>query len=144
MYAPTAEQRWLKRRRSDTETAGNQQNDVLLCVCRHYTGIMSGWLPIPATAICRIVGKSVYQTRKELRNLRDLGLVVFERHCLVGEYGNELISGWRITDKAKESPEYKQAWAEERKIRQEVFGEDIGEEDKGVDSLAWLGNMEKI
>lgn len=105
-------------------------NDVLLHLCRHCVSIMGGWFPMPATILCESVGMSLYQTRKELRRLKEQGIVKSVRYCEVTEDGNRLVSGWQTTDKAKDTPEYKMAWAEERGICREAFGIDIGEQDK--------------
>ena len=43
------------------------------------------------------------------------------------------MSGYKITDKAKETPEYKKAWEAERQICKIAFGIDIGE--PGADAL---------
>lgn len=101
-------------------------NDVLFHLCRHYVSIMYGWVPMPSTVLCQTVGKSLYQTRKELKRLKEQGLVESVRHCNVTEDGNYLLSGWKITDKAKETPEYKKAYEEEREICLKAFDIDIG------------------
>ena len=67
----------------------------------------------------------MYKTRKELKKLKEQGLVVSERYCEVGEDGNCLINGYTITEKAKETEEYKKARAEERKLCYESFGYDM-------------------
>lgn len=103
-------------------------NDILLHLCRHCVGIMSGWIPLPATVLCQSVEKSVYQTRKELRRLKEQGLVALDRYCHSTEDGNYLMVGWTITDEGKKTPEYKKAYEEEREICKEVFGIEIGVE----------------
>ena len=72
---------------------------------------------------------SLYKTRKELKRLKDLGYVVSDRYCYIGEDRNTLLSGYTITDKAKETEEYKKAYEEERIHFKECFGIDIGEEE---------------
>lgn len=104
-------------------------NDVLYVLCRHCASIMQGWIPLPSTCISKDLGKSLYQTRKELKRLKEQGLVQSDRYCVVDEDRNYLISGFQITDKGKDTPEYKKAWAEEREICKEAFGIDIGEAD---------------
>jgi DNA-binding PadR family transcriptional regulator len=73
--------------------------------------------------------KTLYQIRKELKRLKEQGLIESVRYCEVGEDRNYLVSGYQITDKAKDTPEYKKAWEEEREICKKAFGIDIG----GVD-----------
>lgn len=102
-------------------------NEVLYHICSHCVSIMQGWIPIPSTCLSQIMGKSLYQTRKELKLLKEQGLIESVRYCEVGEDRNYLMSGYQITDKAKKTPEYKKAWEEERQICKKAFGIDIGE-----------------
>ena len=104
-------------------------NDILYCLCRHCVSIMQGWIPLPSTIISKDLGKSLYRTRKELKRLKEQELVQSVRYCEVGEDRNYLMCGYQITDKAKETQEYKKAWEEEREICKKAFGIDIGEKD---------------
>ena len=116
-YCPTAVQRWTVM----------GMNNALYHLCRHSVSIMDCWIPFPSTVLCKILGESLYQTRKKLKFLKEQGLVESVRYCQVTEDGNYLISGYKITEKAKSTPEYEMAWNEERKICKKVFGFDIGE-----------------
>lgn len=100
-------------------------NEVLYRLCRHCVSIMDGWIPYPSTILSEICELSLYKTRKELKKLKEQGLVISERYCAVEEDGNCLVSGYTITEKAKETEEYKKAFAEERKLCQEVYGWDM-------------------
>ena len=100
-------------------------NDVLYRLCRHNVNIMDGWIPYPSTILSEVCELSLYKTRKALKKLKEQGLVISERYCEVGEDRNCLISGYTITEKAKETEEYKKALAEERKLCQEVYGFDM-------------------
>lgn len=102
-------------------------NEVLYALCRHCVGITQGWIPMPSTCLSQTLGKSLYQTRKELKRLKEQGLVVSDRYCQVGEDRNYLMCGYTITDKAKSTQEYKTAWEEERRVCKEAFDIDIGE-----------------
>lgn len=82
---------------------------------------------MPSTYLSQTLGKSLYQTRKELKRLKEQGLVVSDRYCQVGEDRNYLMCGYTITDKAKSTHEYKTAWEEERQVCKEAFDIDIGE-----------------
>lgn len=104
-------------------------NEVLYHLCRHCVSIMQGWIPMPSTCLSKTLGKSLYQTRKELKRLKEQGLIDSVRYCGVYEEGNYLMCGYRITDKAKATQEYKKAWNEEREICKKVFGIDIGGDD---------------
>lgn len=100
-------------------------NNVLFHLCRHCVNIMDGWYPFPSTYLSKICGLSLCKTRKELKALKEAGLVVSDRYCLVGEDRNILVSGYTITEKAKETEEYKKAYAEEADICKKAFGIDI-------------------
>ena len=100
-------------------------NDVLFCLCRHCVSIIGGWYPFPSTCISQICKLSLYKTRKELKKLKEQGYVVSDRYCEIGEDRNYLISGYTITDKAKETEEYKKAYEEERQAVKECFNFDI-------------------
>ena len=102
-------------------------DDVLYHLCRHSVSIIDCYIPFPSTAISEAIGESLYQTRKKLKALKEQGLVESTRYCQVTEYGNYLLSGYEITEKAKSTPEYEMAWNEERELCKEVFGFDIGE-----------------
>lgn len=112
-------------------------NKVLYRLCRHCVGIMDGWIPYPSTILCETCELSLYKTRKELKKLKEQSLVISERYCEVGEDGNYLISGYTITEKAKETEEYKKALAEERKLCQEVYGYDMFPELSEVEKGGW-------
>lgn len=102
-------------------------NRVLYTLCRHNLNIMDGWLPFPSTAISRILDISLYKTRKELKKLKEQGLVESCIDSISDDEGTCVLRGYRITEKAKETEEYKKAFEEERKICKECFGIDIRE-----------------
>ena len=102
-------------------------NEVLYCLCDHCVNIMDGWVPYPSTAMAKRLNLSLYKIRKELKSLKDQGLVVADRYCEVTDEGTVLINGYTITEKAKQTEEYKKAYEEERLICLDVFGVDIGD-----------------
>lgn len=102
-------------------------NDVLYHLCRHCVSIMNKGLPFPSTLLCDVCHKSLYQTRKELKKLKEQGYVVAGRYTENTEDGQVLLNGYIITDKAKETEEYKKAFEEERNLCKECFGFDIKE-----------------
>ncbi len=102
-------------------------NDVLYKLCRHCVGIMGGWHPYPSTLLKESCGLSLYQTRKELKKLKEQGLVESVMECLSDDEGNYILRGFSITDKAKQTDEYIKAWNEEREICKRIFDIDIGE-----------------
>lgn len=101
-------------------------NDVLYHLCRHCVGIMDGWVPYPAWRIAKQCGFSVSTARRRLRKLKEDGYVQSVSELCVSD--DELAlpyHGWTITDKAKGTPEYQKAWAEEVEICREVFGKEM-------------------
>ena len=98
------------------------KNNVLYVLCRHCLNIMDGWYPYPSTAIAEQLGISLYQARKELKRLKELGLVVSTMNCIREEEGTYIMRGYTITEKAKSTTEYKHAYEIEEKVRKEAFG----------------------
>jgi hypothetical protein len=68
---------------------------------------------------------SLYKTRKELKSLKEQGYVVANRYTESTEDGQILINGYTITEKAKETEEYKKAFEVEARIVKEVYGFDL-------------------
>lgn len=99
-------------------------NQTLYCLCRHAVGIMDGWHPYPARLIAEQTKVSISTARRRLRELKKQGLAKTTFEPPDEDSENWLpYWGWTITQKAKETEEYKAAWEEERKICQKVFGE---------------------
>ena len=101
-------------------------NDVLFRLCRHCVGFMYGWMPYPAWCIAQDCGVSISTARRRLRELKADGYADTTVHYWDDqEEPLPPYHGWTITSKAQETPEYKAAWEAEKKIRREVFGEDM-------------------
>lgn len=73
---------------------------------------------------------SLHKTRKILKELKAKGLVKSDREVIrdPGE-GIAILNGYTITNKARETPEYKKAFEEERRICKKCFGIDIANPD---------------
>lgn len=112
-------------------------NIVLYKLCCHAVMITPDYYPLPSTILSMQCKLSLYKTRKELNKLKEDGLVISCVECLVAEYGNYIMRGYKITKKAEKTIEYKKAYEEERKIVKEIFGFDIG-------SLERKKEMERI
>lgn len=101
-------------------------NEVLYHLCRHNVSIMDGWYPYPSTALAKTTKLSVGKVRYQLKKLKEQKLVESFREGGQTEDGEVYcLRGFRITDKAKESKEYKKAYEEEKKICKECFGIEI-------------------
>lgn len=101
-------------------------NKVLYQLCRHCVGIMDGWHPYSSTDIARCLGISKGKAYYQLKKLKEQGLV---KSCKEGgqtEYGDVFcLRGFTVTDKAKETEEYKMALQEEAEICKKCFDIDI-------------------
>lgn len=102
-------------------------NNVLYKLCLHCVDIMDGYIPFPSTILSKSCNLSLYKTRKELKALKEQGYVVADRYTENTEERTILINGYRITDKAKETEEYKKAFEVERKLVSDVYGFDISQ-----------------
>ena len=100
-------------------------NEILYHLCRHCVNIMCGWIPYPLTMLCKVCNLSLYKTRKELKALKEQGYVIADKYTESTEDGQILINGYAITEKAKETEEYKKAFEEEKQIVRECFNIDI-------------------
>jgi len=70
--------------------------------------MMDGWHPYPSTALSKATGLSLYKTRKILKELKAKGLVKSDREVIRDpEEGTAILNGYTITNKARETPEYK-------------------------------------
>lgn len=104
-------------------------NDVLYQLCRYCISIVGSQYPVPARLIAEYLNLTINQARYRLKKLKQLGLA--ESCCETNRdyYVYSLCNGWRLTDKAKETEEYKKAWEEEKALCKKCFGMDIGEQE---------------
>lgn len=105
-------------------------NEVPYQLCRHNVSIMDDNFPVPLYIIAEPLGLTRNQARYRLRELKRLGLVKHCREVVKDEYGCFPCIGWRLTDKAKETEEYKKAWEKERELSKKFSDMmDIGEQE---------------
>lgn len=90
---------------------------------------MDGWLPYPSTNMARATNLTLYQARKQLRLLKEAGLVKSQTiaHFDEMDYRTHLISGYVLTETAKDTEEYKQAMQKEIALCKKYFGTTIAE-----------------
>lgn len=87
---------------------------------------MDGWRPYPSTAIAKQMNISVGKVRYMLKKLKEQGLVESFREGGQTEEGQVYcMHGFGITEKAKETEEYKKAFDEEKKLCKKCFGIEI-------------------
>lgn len=101
-------------------------NPILFSLCMHSCSIMDGWIPYPSTCISRSTKIELSIVRKELKRLKKEGLVDSDLYVDRGEDRPILIRGYIITEKGKDTDEYRKAWEMERRICKECFDIDIG------------------
>lgn len=88
---------------------------------------MDGWIPYPSTCIASTTGLRLYYVRKLLKELKQEGLITSDLLVEQGEERPILIRGYVLTEKGKQTVEYKLAHEAERKICKECFNIDIGD-----------------
>ena len=105
------------------------KHEILLLLCNHDCNMYGCWYPMPSTLISKHLNITRYKALKFLHQLRDEGLVVSNRYCEYSDWDcrYHLFSGFNVTDAAKKTPEYLEAWEKERAACKECFGYDIGE-----------------
>lgn len=104
------------------------KEEILLYLCRHTCNLYGGWYPVPSTLIADHFKMTRYKALKLLRELRDEGLIIAHKFCEYSDWdcSNHLYNGFILTQKGHETPQYEQAWEEERAACKEIFGYDIG------------------
>lgn len=97
-------------------------NETLYRLCVHAVNLMGGWHPIPARFIAEITGVSLSTARRRLRELKKSGLAKTFYESQDSDCEVTLpYWGWGITDKARETEEYKKAYSEELEVRKEIW-----------------------
>jgi predicted transcriptional regulator len=92
-------------------------NEVLYILCRHCVSINGGWHPLPSTIIADKLNLSVGKVRYQLKKLKEVGLVESCGEGGMTEDGEVFyLRGFTITDKAKETEEYKKSVQRRKEI----------------------------
>lgn len=94
---------------------------VLFVICKHATNIMNGSAPYPERMIPSSCGLSLAQARKHLRVLQHKGYI-FRSSYQDPDSKRPPFDGWKITKKAKTTPEYEKAAREKAQICAKCFG----------------------
>ena len=99
---------------------------ILYDLCQACVSIMDGWHPYPATCIAERLNQPVGKVRYHLRKLKKDGLVYsFHEGGMTDDGAVFCSQGWGITEKAKDTEEYKKAYKEEVELCKKCFGIDI-------------------
>jgi DNA-binding PadR family transcriptional regulator len=96
---------------------------------------MDGWIPYPSTCIAGTTGWRLYYVRKLLKELKQEGLITSDLWVEQGDERPILVRGYVLTEKGKDTDEYRQAWERERQICKECFDFDIGDVDRYNEAL---------
>ncbi len=103
-------------------------DNILYSLCKHHVSIMDGWHPFPATCIAEMLNISVHKVRYHLRKLKQQGFVESFHEGGQTEDGYVYcLHGWKITEKAKNSDEYKKAFEQEKELCKKCFNIEIVE-----------------
>lgn len=107
----------------------NNHNPILYSLCSHCVSIMDGWIPYPSTCIARSTQLDLKTVRKELKRLKKDGLIDSDLYVDTDSELERpiLVRGYIVTEKGKQTEEYKHAHELERRICKEIFNFDIGE-----------------
>lgn len=81
--------------------------------------------PCPKSVIIKENGLTDYQYSKEIKKLKDEGLIKFSRWVEKDEYESYFIQGWYLTPAGKETLEYNQAYARVRSNVKKCFDFEI-------------------
>ncbi len=100
-------------------------SEVFRILCAHTCNIMGGWYPYPAHCIADCTDLSLYKVRKELRRLKELGVVKSDHYCEVGDDRNYLINGWVVTQLGNKTNMFKNMDEEAAKAIRECFYKDV-------------------
>lgn len=83
--------------------------------------------PCPKSVIIKENDLTDYQYSKEIKKLKDEGLIKFSRWVETDEYDYYFIQGWYLTPVGKKTLEYKQAYARVRSNVKKCFDFEIEE-----------------
>lgn len=105
----------------------NLESKVLQSICNCEVSIMDRGYPVSSTFIRESLGITPYQARKALKSLKDKGLIKPYRNSFWDDYSEQyfLAGGYRLTEEAKKTDEYRAAEQREIQICQEVFNIDV-------------------
>lgn len=106
-----------------------EANPVFQTLCNYDADFMvTEGFPIPRKLIQDVLGLSKHQVLKELRKLREKGLVKLVRVNYYDDYDceNHLLIGYEVTDLGQKTDEYKSAHEDVRRRIQECLEMDIG------------------
>lgn len=89
-------------------------------------GLSFGY-PMPRSAIMNQEGLNLYQYRKQIKELKEKGLIEYTRYmeydfCEGYLQDSYLVQGWLLTGKGKETEEYQKASLEAKEIFERSFG----------------------
>lgn len=114
----------------------NDKDKIFSILCRHCCNIMDGWIPYPSTVIhSQIPSITLYAVRKHLKALKQEGLITSDLYVDHGDERPILIRGYVVTEKGRNTNEYRQAHEIERRICKECFDFDIGDVDTHWNNL---------
>lgn len=88
-------------------------------------GLSFGY-PLPRSAIMHEKGLKLYQYRKQIKELKENGLIAYTRYieydfCEGYLQDSYLVQGWMLTEKGRETEDYQKASLEAKEIFERSF-----------------------
>lgn len=116
---------------------------VFRSLCQHDCDFMSSWIPLPTTVIARMLNVSLYQCRKQMKELVEEGLAISCSAILDREESLLPYHGFKITDKGRRTDIYRYTALKSARICAECFGGTVESWLITDFDVRWLGKGER-
>jgi DNA-binding Lrp family transcriptional regulator len=116
---------------------------VFKALCQHNCDFMCSWIPLPTTVIANLLNVSLYQCRKQMKQLVKDGLAESCSCVLDREESLLPYHGFKITAKGRKTDIAKYCELKHARICAECFGGDVKEWLASDFDKRWLGREER-
>lgn len=116
---------------------------VFRSLCRHDCDFMSSWIPLPTTVIARTLNVSLYQCRKQMKELVGEGLAISCSAIIDKEESLLPYHGFKMTEKGRSTDIYRYIALKEARICAECFGGTVESWLITDFDMRWLGKGER-
>lgn len=96
------------------------RHEVLLQLCCHALDWVNSAYPLSSNCISNSLNEPLKDVRRVLQILKTEGYIESCKVCYVGEERNCLMNGWKITNNAMSTEEYKIACQKEEEYLEEI------------------------
>lgn len=102
-------------------------NPILYCLCKHSLCLIDSDIPLSTQTISILTKISFNRTRNRLYRLKLKGLVERKSVSVSKNEWDVLcpVRGWMITEKARKTKEFQNAYEDEMQLRRDVFWNDM-------------------